>query len=68
MWWAQVDDLKRHLEARGLSSTGLKAALVARLKGSLSALQQAGSPSSGGAGAAGADDPEDVATARKVRF
>ena len=64
MWWAQVADLKRHLEARGLSSAGLKAELAARLKGSLPAVQQAGSPSSGAA--AGGVAPEDVATARKV--
>ena len=57
MWWAQVADLKRHLEARGLSSAGLKAELAARLKGSLPAVQQA---------AAGGVAPEDVATARKV--
>ena len=64
MWWAQVPDLKRHLEARGLSSAGLKAELVERLKGSLLAVQQAGSPCSGAA--AGRVAPEDVATARKV--
>ena len=59
---AQVEDLKRHLEARGLSTSGLKAALAARLKeaGSCTAPQtvrQGGgagssSPPSGAAGGA----------------
>ena len=41
---AQVEDLKRHLEARGLSTSGLKAALAARLKeaGSCAAPQRRG--------------------------
>ena len=74
---AQVEDLKRHLEARGLSTSGLKAALAARLKeaGSCAAPQavrQGGgagssSPPSGAAGGAVMVNQGDAATARKVR-
>ena len=73
---AQVEDLKRQLEARGLSTSGLKAALAARLKeaGSCAARQagrEGGGPGSSSppCGAAGGREvnQEDAATARKVR-
>ena len=67
---AQGEELKRHLQARGLSTAGPKGGLVKRLKEAESCaaartVQQAGAPTSGAAGPA---DPGDAETSRKVRI
>ena len=65
---AQVEELKRHLNARGLSTAGLKTELARRLKDaeSRAAAGTAGQGTSPASGAIGAANPEDAETARKV--